>query len=319
MPFAFRRILKLLAVPALAAAALLPALPASAATPVTVTGVWLSTYTWWNNSPAGCGIEYAHSYGYPTIDECAGNSVNNAPGRTGAYNDPITFASQNSGVFNYPPGTIVYVPYFAKYFILEDLCSTCYTAQPQMDLWLGGVSQSQESDQSSSNMVNLWTQKDVIVNPPANEPVNTSQLSQANALTGLSGGGGGPVSGHITMTTTPSKCMDDTNNGTANGTRMRIWDCTSLPTTWTVGTDGTITFSGKCMEVSGQGTANGSAVDLYTCNGGSNQKWTYTGGTLVGVQSGKCLDDPGGVLTNGTQLDIYTCNGSNGQKWTLPA
>jgi hypothetical protein len=295
---------------------------AHAATPVTVHNVWLSTYTWWNNSPPGCGIEYAKSYGYPTIDECAGNSVNNAPGRTGAYNDPITYAAQDSGVFNYPPGTIVYVPYFAKYFILEDLCATCYTAQAQMDLWLGGVSQSQESDQSSSNMVNLWTQKDVIVNPPSNEPVNTSQLSQANALTGLtgSGGGGGTVkTGHITSVLNSAKCLDDTNNSTTPGSRARIWDCTSLPTTWNVNPDGTITFSGLCLEVLSQGTANGSAVDVYTCNGGSNQKWTYTNNTLVGTQSGKCITIPGSNTANGTNLDIETCGTGSNQKWNLPA
>src|ERR1051325_9638354 len=97
--------------------------PASAAAPVTVTGVWLSTYDWQNNSPPGCGIEYARSYGYPTIDNCAGNSVSNVPGRTGTYADPVTYASQDTGVFSYPPGTIVYIPYFAKYFILEDLCA----------------------------------------------------------------------------------------------------------------------------------------------------------------------------------------------------
>jgi hypothetical protein len=294
------------------------ALPAGASSPVTVTGVWLSTYDWWNNSPAGCGIEYAQEYGYPTIDNCAGNSVNNAPGRTGAYNDPITYASQDSGVFNYPPGTIIYIPYFSKYFILEDLCSTCYTSQPQADLWVGGVSQSQESDPSPSNIVNLWQQETVIVNPPGDEPVNTTPFYEANPETGLQGGGGAPPSGHITSALNTAKCLDDMNNATANGTRMRIWDCSSLPTTWTVNTDGTITFGGKCMEVKGNATANGSEVDLWDCNGGANQKWTQSNGNLVGVQSGRCLDLPGGNTTNGTYIDIWDCGTGNNQKWNVP-
>lgn len=162
--------------------------PARASSPVTVHGVWLSTYTWWNNSPAGCGIEYAKSYGYPTIDNCAGNSVRNAPGRTGTYASPITYASQDRGVFSYRPGTRIYIPYFAKYFIIEDLCSTCYTSRPQADLWVGGVSRSQEASTSPADIVNLWQRETVIVNPPPGEPVNVTPFYRANPETGLKTG-----------------------------------------------------------------------------------------------------------------------------------
>jgi hypothetical protein len=131
----------------------------------TINGVWLSTYDYWNNSPPGCGIEYARDYGYPTVHH-------NCAGGNGTYANPITYAAQNSGVFNLRPGTRVYIPYFRKYFILEDLCSSCYTSKPQMDLWVGGVSAQQNNDQSPHDIVNLWQQRTVIVNPVSNLPVN---------------------------------------------------------------------------------------------------------------------------------------------------
>lgn len=153
-----------------------PAAPAKASSTYQLNNIWLSTYTWWNNSPPGAGIEYAKSYGFPTLHNVAGGSTNNSVGAVGTWANPISYAAQNSGVFNLKPGTRVYIPFFQKYFILEDLCATCYTAQPQMDLWVGGVSKTQEGDQSNHDIVNLWRRRNVIVNPPSNEPVNTIPL-----------------------------------------------------------------------------------------------------------------------------------------------
>lgn len=152
--------------------------PASASVhSYTVRGVWLSSYDTWNNSPPGCGIEYARSYGYPAIHNCAGG--------TGTYANPVTFAAQDSGVFNLAPGTRIYIPYFAKYFILEDLCSSCYTALAQADIWVGGVPASQEADQSNpANMVNLWQRESVIVNPGGHLPVRTVPLRKVSPMTG---------------------------------------------------------------------------------------------------------------------------------------
>jgi hypothetical protein len=30
----------------------------------------------------------------------------------------------------------------------------------------------------------------------------------------------------------------------------------------------------KCLDVTGNGTANGTKVEIWDCNGGANQKWT---------------------------------------------
>ncbi|KAJ3294135.1 hypothetical protein HK104_003914 [Borealophlyctis nickersoniae] len=54
---------------------------------------------------------------------------------TGAFNDPITFASDPK---KFPPGTIIYVPYVKKYYIMEDDCTECiHESKPHVDLWMG--------------------------------------------------------------------------------------------------------------------------------------------------------------------------------------
>ena len=130
--------------------------------------LWLSSYDYWNNSPPGYGIEYAKNYGYPTVHDWACCRAG------GTYADPITFAAQKGFL---TPGTRVYIPWLKRYFILEDLCSSC-TVGPQMDLWVGGVSAAQESNGSSTNIVNLWQRRSVVINPPSNEPVATGLLNR---------------------------------------------------------------------------------------------------------------------------------------------
>ncbi|KAJ3281573.1 hypothetical protein HK104_011395 [Borealophlyctis nickersoniae] len=54
---------------------------------------------------------------------------------TGAFNDPITFASDPK---KFAPGTIIYVPYVKKYYIMEDDCTECiHDSFPHVDLWMG--------------------------------------------------------------------------------------------------------------------------------------------------------------------------------------
>jgi chitinase len=73
------------------------------------------------------------------------------------------------------------------------------------------------------------------------------------------------------------------------------------------------------MDVTSAGTANGSKVQLYDCNGTASQVWTKSGSTLVNPQSGKCLDATGNTSANGTRLQIWTCAGGTNQQWTLPS
>ena len=81
---------------------------------------------------------------------------------------------------------------------------------------------------------------------------------------------------------------------------------------------GTLQVYGKCMDITGANYGNGTGIELWTCNGGANQQWQATNGTLVNPASGKCLDDPSSNTANGTQLDLWTCNGGTNQQWTVP-
>jgi hypothetical protein len=133
-----------------------------------------------------------------------------------------------------------------------------------------------------------------------------------------------------------SKCLDDTANSSANGSKIQIWQCTSgdpsqqwsfQPTTTPgeVGDAGlsqlgTIDIHGKCVNIVGNGTANGAKLQLWSCNGGANELWEIAGGygELYNPASGKCIDDPYNSEKNGTQLDIWACNGEAWQAWLLP-
>ena len=77
---------------------------------------------------------------------------------------------------------------------------------------------------------------------------------------------------------------------------------------------GTLSTLGRCLDIGGNGTANFTKVELYDCNGVGGQKWVpQANWSLLNPQSGRCLDDPSGNTTNGTQLQIYDCNGTAAQ------
>jgi len=115
------------------------------------------------------------------------------------------------------------------------------------------------------------------------------------------------------------KCLDDSGNKTANGTKVVIWTCNgSAAQKWTVVQDDTLRIHGKCLRV--KSAASGTPADLYTCNGSTAQRWQLqTGGELVNPRSGLCLTDPGSSTANGKQLRISSCRGNSSQKWLLPA
>jgi Ricin-type beta-trefoil lectin domain len=70
--------------------------------------------------------------------------------------------------------------------------------------------------------------------------------------------------------------------------------------------------------VAGAGTADGTRVQLYDCNATNAQNWAVSNGQLVNTGSGKCLDATGVSSADGTPLQIWTCTGGANQKWTLP-
>jgi chitinase len=87
-----------------------------------------------------------------------------------------------------------------------------------------------------------------------------------------------------------------------------------------VGSDNTIRTLGKCMDLTAAGTANGTKVQLYDCNGTGAQVWQRSSGdTLVNPASGKCLDVTDKSTANGARLQIWTCAGGTNQQFQLPA
>ncbi|HEX3642531.1 MAG TPA: protein kinase, partial [Ktedonobacteraceae bacterium] len=92
----------------------------------TTINMFISFYGWTDNGPAGASIAY------PKLHSSAGGG--------GTYSDPITFGTSSTEL---SPGTIIYVQYLKKYFIMEDECSECGTAWKnhhsyEIVLWIGG-------------------------------------------------------------------------------------------------------------------------------------------------------------------------------------
>jgi hypothetical protein len=86
-----------------------------------------------------------------------------------------------------------------------------------------------------------------------------------------------------------------------------------------VSSGNTLDVLGKCMDVYAAGTANGTKVDLYDCNGTGAQVWVpQANGSLLNPNSGRCLDDTNWSTTPGTQLQIWDCSGNANQHWNIP-
>jgi len=140
----------------------------------------------------------------------------------------------------------------------------------------------------------------------------TGALFDVDSFT-LAASGIGPVRGLA------AKCLDISNGGTADGTRIQLWTCNATAAqSWT--RNGlTLRALGKCLDVSGGGTADGTLVQLWTCNGTGAQAWVPgAAGSLVNPASGKCLDVSGNNSADGTQIHLWTCLGAGNQNWSLP-
>ena len=85
-----------------------------------------------------------------------------------------------------------------------------------------------------------------------------------------------------------------------------------------------VTSMGKCMDVSQSGKDNGTRVQSWDCNNGPAQKWVVQKNRGPGIgsvqlmnpNSGKCLDVTGGVNENGKTLQLWDC-GQSGHSWDI--
>jgi hypothetical protein len=168
-------------------------------------------------------------------------------------------------------------------------------------------------------------------------PTSVSQYYQVPYRPGLltltSSTGGSIANGNHTLTpqnATGSR-LDACGSGTANGTKVDIWQANggsnqSWKFTNQSGSIYTLSPSyatGLCLDVTGLGTTNGTTVQLWGCSGGSNQKWgaISDGGNIYEFApqnaTGERLDVTGASSANGTQVEIWQSNGGSNQKWAV--
>jgi hypothetical protein len=295
------------------------ATPSAVAQTSTTINFLVTLYGWPDNSPPGDAIAYPEDEGYPTIHDVASG--------LGTYSDPITFATDEAEL---PIGTIVYYPYLHRYFIMEDDCTECdedWTGQGpdggpglyHIDLWIGG------EGGNSSDVINCeddltQNSEPVIVDPPGDEPVDTTPLfnSANNTCYDPSSYTGDSTTGTITGNNS-GLCLGVTGESTTPTSTADIATCDGDSTQqWTVNPDGTIVNgSGLCLSVSGGSTATTSNADVYTCNGSVSEYWSVNSdGTITGDNSALCLSVHGGATSSGSGADIYTCNGSASEYWS---
>lgn len=136
----------------------------------TTMALYVTFYGWADNSPPGGAIAYPKSDGFPTLHDTAGG--------TGTFADPITFATDKA---EFPPGTILYVPFIEKYVIMEDDCAECDTDYSgshklHIDLWMN--SNASEDKNALIQCEDAWTRTtaNVEANPPDDRAVTTAPL-----------------------------------------------------------------------------------------------------------------------------------------------
>lgn len=147
------------------------AAPASASTSKTF---YVTLYGWPDNSPPGADIAYPKSDGYPTPHDSAGG--------TGTYDDPITYATDQSEL---AIGTKVYYPYLKKYFVMEDDCVECdqdwSDGKYHIDLWIGG--KGGDAGQVLDCEDALTRSGTVVIDPPSDEAVSSTPLFDSSTNT----------------------------------------------------------------------------------------------------------------------------------------
>jgi 3D (Asp-Asp-Asp) domain-containing protein len=131
----------------------------------------VTSYGYDDNDPPSAEIAYPTKHSLATEGQ-------------GTYDDPITFATDPREL---SVGTMIYVPFLQKYFIMEDLCVQAQSDWDQgnyhVDLWMGPQSQSDQGSLYGCEGEITRGASDVIVNPSEDLPVDTTPLFSNNQCT----------------------------------------------------------------------------------------------------------------------------------------
>jgi hypothetical protein len=164
---------------------------------------------------------YVTLYGYADNDPPGSDttSLGGHAGGTGSFNDPITAAANSSGLsgqFSY--GTKFYVPELQKYFVIGDYMANTSGGDSHVDLWVGGNA-STPASQSNSAENALTDHYQIILDPPSNEPVNTTPLlTAANNLDAVLNHDSSTVTDTVTDTGTGTGTSSNTGTNTGTST-----------------------------------------------------------------------------------------------------
>jgi len=148
--------------------------------------------TWYGFNDNSCQVETDHScntIAYPMSDGFPTKHEIGTEG-DGTYANPGTFASaaDDDGMnAEFAPGTIIYIPTYRKYFIMEDQCAECGDEWAQkkayhVDVWMGPSYGSDDvplmscEDSLTLGDGTFMGTGTIIVNPDPNLPVEPTPL-----------------------------------------------------------------------------------------------------------------------------------------------
>jgi hypothetical protein len=115
------------------------------------------------------------------------------------------------------------------------------------------------------------------------------------------------------------KCLDVQSGGSANGTRLQMWDCVGNANQNFIWNPGDMSIRGgpakNCVDIAGLNHANATQVFTWGCWDGPNQQWMFQNAQIR--NSGKCLEWAPGQ--NGGLPSVYLnfCNNSSSQAWEI--
>lgn len=142
--------------------------------------VYLTGYTYWDNTPPGSSI-----IALPVVHQEAGGE--------GTYDDPVTLAAGHvikpgSHTIDYPAGTRFYFPRLHKYAIVEDYCGDGPTPQagpchsgfqghPWLDIYIGGAKTTAAKSNACSEKITGI--QEAVINPKRDYPVAVGELADS--------------------------------------------------------------------------------------------------------------------------------------------